>query len=259
VDAKPPSSDDPSPGIRIARHLADCGVASRRKAEDLIIQGRIAVNGLTISDLGRRIHPERDLVSLDGRPVDAPVSDLTLALNKPIEVLVTRSDTRGRRTVYDLLPQRWAREASRLRYAGRLDFLSTGLLLLTTDGELINRLVHPRHHVSKTYEVTTNHRLGDDEIRALREGLLLEDGRTQPCEVSPLPSRSEEPWRYQIILREGRNRQVRRMIEAVDARVSRLHRAAIGGLTLNSLSLARGEFRPLEPHHLAALFEGDEP
>ncbi|MCC5876683.1 MAG: rRNA pseudouridine synthase [Candidatus Sumerlaeia bacterium] len=254
-----PTDQEPAPTstVRIAKFLSACGVASRRKAEELIRQGRISVNGSVISDLGRQVAAD-DAVMVDGQLVTEPNTTITLAHNKPLEVLVTSSDDRGRRTVYDLLPEKLKRHASRLRYAGRLDFLSTGLLVLTTDGELVNKLVHPRHHIAKTYEISTNMFLSQGQLEALRQGVDLEDGRTLPCEVRDLGHRKSEGHRYEIVLREGRNRQIRRMVEAVGARVARLHRVSMGGLSLRDLSLARGEFRVLDDNQVAALFKESE-
>lgn len=254
------SHDAPEPEdkVRIAKYLAGCGVASRRNAETIISQGRVTVNNEVISDLGRRISPAHDTVSVDGTEIQPPDRHITLALNKPPKVLVTRSDDRGRTTVYDLLPRKWKKDGSRLRYAGRLDYLTTGLLILTTDGDLANRLVHPRHHVRKTYEVALERHLREEELDALRQGIELEDGPTQPCEVRPMGHRKSSGHRYELTLREGRNRQIRRMMEALGARVLELHRFSMGALTLTDLSLAAGEFRPLDPSQIDALFEGME-
>lgn len=244
----------PSQTLRIAKFLSACGVASRRKAEELIRQGRVSVNDEVISDLGRQVSPA-DTVRVDDKPVAQPQSDFTVAHHKPLEVLVTKSDDRGRRTVYDLLPEKLMRHAGRLRYAGRLDFLSTGLLILSTDGDLVNRLVHPSHHVAKTYEISTNMPLSFEQQNALRQGVTLDDGPTRPCVVRELGFRKAGGHRYEITLKEGRNRQIRRMVEAVGARVARLHRVSVGGLSLHDLSLARGEFRVLDDNQVAALFK----
>lgn len=244
-----------APPVRIARYLADCGVASRRKSEGLIRQGRIGVNGEIIADLGRRIAPGSDTITLDGKPIAAPVRHVTLAFHKPARIVVSRGDPQGRTTVYDMLPARYQALAGRLRYAGRLDFLTSGLLLLSTDGDLINRLVHPRHHVAKAYEVETAAPLDGESIGLIRRGIPLEDGPALPATVERLSPFGRGSNRYRIVLREGRNRQVRRMIEAVGGRVVHLHRSAIGRLTLAELDLVKGEFRPLTPEHLRALRE----
>lgn len=245
--------------LRIARFLAQCGVASRRKAEELVRGARVAVNGEVIADLGRKVDPAGDTVTVDGRMIEAPRHHVSLAHNKPQKVVVSRSDPEGRATVYDLLPRRYRPLATRLRYAGRLDYMTTGLLVLSTDGTFINRLVHPRHHVAKTYEVRTAAPLGREALEQLRKGVALDDGVTLPASVQTIAALERGSPVYRVVLREGRNRQVRRMIEKVGGRVVQLHRPAIGRLSLGDLSLAGGEFRPLGPEHLEALQQDPEP
>ena len=231
--------------LRIAKYLARCGVASRRKAEAIIREGRVSVNGEIAQDLGRQIHSARDLVEVDGRKAELESWPLTLAMNKPTGVVVTRGDPQGRKTVYDILPPQYAPRASELVYAGRLDIMTSGLLILSTDGGLIQRLTHPRHHLAKTYEVETGTPLSADDLDRLRRGVELEDGLALPTKARELG-----PRRFEIVLTEGRNRQVRRMVEALGARVAQLRRTAVGGLRLDRLKLRKGEVRELDEREI---------
>ena len=236
--------DDTRETMRIAHYLARCGVASRRKAEELVRAGRVVLNGEAITDLGRQVDPAADKVTVDGAPVRLEATHLTLVIHKPVQVVVSRTDPQGRRTIYDLIPPAHASRARELVYAGRLDYMTSGFQLLSTDGELVNRLTHPRHKVEKAYHVTTTRPLAEEELVRLREGIDLEDGRTLPCEVRAL--RGDGPARYEFVLREGRNRQVRRMVEAVGARIASLTRTRVGGLSLATLALREGQAAVLD-------------
>jgi len=239
-------------GMRLARYLARGGVTSRRGAEELIRAGRVKVNGAVATDLGRRVRPGTDEVRVDGRVIAAAEEEATLLHHKPKGVLVSRSDPHHEgQTVYDLLPPEFAGLAARLVYAGRLDLESEGLLVLSTDGDLVNRLVHPRHHVEKEYEVTLDAPLTNEQVQALARGVDLEDGRTLPCVVERLRNS-----RVRMVLREGRNRQIRRMMDTVGRRVVRLVRLRIGGLELGELEV--GKFRQAGESDLM-LLERDGP
>lgn len=220
--------------MRIARYLARCGVASRRESETLVTAGRVCVNGAVVTNLATQVRPDTDSVTLDGKPLLLASAHLTLAMNKPVGVLVSRRDTRGRRTIYDILPPPFVNRARELVYAGRLDYSSSGLLIITTDGDLANQLVHPRHHVEKTYDAETSRPLKKVEIEQLRAGVVLGEDTTLPCTVKPLGPRGNGAV-YRITLREGKNRQIRRMIQEVGARVVSLERIAIGRLELKKL------------------------
>ncbi len=234
------------PPERIQKLLAQAGYGSRRSAERLIVEGRVTVNGVP-AELGQRADLAVDRVEVDGRPLaPAHVSSLTIALHKPTGYVVSAADERGRRTVYDLIEE----APPGLRYAGRLDRDTSGLLLLTTDGQLAHRLAHPRYRVDKTYDVEVDSRLEDHALSRLRRGLRLDDGVTAPARVERLPSTSER-HRIRITIREGRNRQVRRMIEAVGGRVRRLHRSAVGPVQLGNLR--RGSWRELTSSEQAQL------
>jgi len=220
--------------VRLAKFLAHAGVASRRAAEEIVRSGRVSLAGETVTD------PARDVdgtsrVELDGRPVSPEQQEVHL-LNKPPGVVSTAQDTHGRPTVVELV-----RSRRRLYPVGRLDAETTGLLLLTNDGDLAERLTHPRYGVEKVYRAKVKPpRLSEESLRALREGVELEDGRTAPARVRPLRAGLVE-----IAIREGKKRQVRRMIEAVGHRVAALERVAFGPLGLGALE--QGESRRLKP------------
>src|SRR5436305_10015614 len=193
--------------MRLAKYLAHSGVASRRAAEQLIAAGRVALRGEVVSDPARDVEPG-DPVTVDGQPV-APEQHEVYALNKPAGVVSTARDTHGRPTVTELVPSE-----RRLYPVGRLDADTTGLILLTNDGELANRLTHPRYEVEKVYRARVEPaRVPERALRALREGVELDDGRTSPARV-----RQVEPGLLEIAIAEGRKRQVRRICEAVGHR-----------------------------------------
>ena len=218
--------------MRLAKFLAHAGVASRRAAERLVAEGRVSVGGEPVDDPARDVAVGSD-VAVDGRLV-APEPREVHVLNKPEDVVSTARDTHGRRTVVELVPSE-----RRLYPVGRLDADTTGLLLLTNDGELAARLTHPRYGVEKTYRAhVVPARVSESALRALREGVELEEGRTSPARV-----RVVAPAVLEIAIREGRKRQVRRMCEAVGHRVTALERVAFGPLRLSGL--ARGESRRL--------------
>jgi 23S rRNA pseudouridine2605 synthase len=210
--------------MRLAKFLAHAGVASRRAAEGLIAEGRVSVAGEVVTDPARDVD-ESSRVTVDGRAV-GPEPREVHALNKPRGVVSTARDTHGRPTVVELV-----RSQRRLYPVGRLDADTTGLILLTNDGELAERLTHPRHGVEKVYRARVQPgRVAPEALRALREGVELEDGRTAPARA-----RQPAPGVLEITLREGRKRQVRRMVEAVGHRVIELERVAFGPLGLRGL------------------------
>jgi len=220
--------------LRLNRFLATAGVASRRRCDDLIRQGRIAVNGIPIQELGTRVDPSGDEVSLDGVRVELPSGQWTLVLNKPRDVLVAASDTRGRRTVMDLLVD----APGRVFPVGRLDYRSEGLLLFTNDGDLAYRLAHPRFKVEKVYDVEVEGAVARADIEKLRQGVILEDGPTRPAQVEFVRKRKTRSV-VRIELREGRKRQVRRMMAMVGYDIVRLRRVSFGPLNLGALDPGR--------------------
>jgi 23S rRNA pseudouridine2605 synthase len=228
--------------VRLARFLAHAGVASRRSAERLIAGGRVSVGGEVVTDPARDVSEGSD-VTVDGSRV-APEPREVHALNKPAGVVSTANDTHGRPTVTDLVPSE-----RRLYPVGRLDADTTGLILLTNDGDLANRLIHPRYEVPKTYlaRVEPPH-LTDAALEALRDGVELDDGVTAPADA-----RRAGRGVVEITLREGRKRQVRRMLEAVGHRVVELRRIGFGPLRLEGL--AEGEHRLLSPEEVEGLWK----
>ncbi|MCA9523927.1 MAG: pseudouridine synthase [Myxococcales bacterium] len=252
-DARPPRAprdETPKPSDdgreRLQKFLSRAGVASRRQAEELIRQGMVTVNGETVTEMGVQIDPSRDHVRVDGRHVHARVTNLTVMLNKPKGVVCTKSDPERRKTIYELLPQRYRTLSS----IGRLDYNTEGLLLLTSDGALAQRLSHPSFACSKTYHVKFRGDIGAAEIERLRQGIELDGRLTKPAIVRDVRSDSKHQW-LEITIREGRNRQIRRMGEAIGHPVLKLKRVAIGGLALGDL--AAGEMRALTEEDLALL------
>ena len=233
--------------MRLNRFLAECGLGSRRRVEELVLDGRILVNGEVCRDLSCQVNPQADEVALKGKGVlSLPAEQQYLMLNKPRGYVVTARDEFKRQTIYDLLPER----ASKLRYAGRLDKDSEGLLLLTTDGELINRLSHPRYKVEKVYKATISRRLSKQELDSLRKGVQIEGGLTRQAGVF-VKSSSESGMTLKFVITEGRKRQIRQMVEAVGGKVKGLKRLQFGPLMLKNL--ATGAWRPLNPIELKAL------
>jgi 23S rRNA pseudouridine2605 synthase len=231
--------------VRLAKYLAHAGVASRRAAEELIAAGKIRVGGETVTDPARDVDEGSD-VRVNGAPV-APEPREVWAVNKPPGVVSTAQEPGNRRAITELVDTE-----RRLYPVGRLDADSTGLILLTNDGELANRLTHPRYGVPKTYRVRLARPPSDGDLERLRKGVRLEDGPTAPAEVERRGERQIE-----VTIREGRKRQVRRMAEAVGNRAESLTRIRIGSLELGELP--RGAARLLEPGEIDALWEDSAP
>jgi 23S rRNA pseudouridine2605 synthase len=214
--------------MRLAKHLAHAGVASRRASEALVAEGRVTVDGTVITDPARDVSGG-EAIAVDGEAVRVPGARVVYALNKPPGVVSTAADTHGRRTVVDLVPS-----GQRLYPVGRLDAETTGLILLTNDGDLAHALTHPRFEVPRTYRARVEGRPSERALRALRDGVELEDGRTAPAHV-----RVVGPHELELTIHEGRKRQVRRMCEAVGHRVVELRRVAFGPLRLGDLGAGR--------------------
>jgi 23S rRNA pseudouridine2605 synthase len=211
--------------MRLAKHLAHAGVASRRAAEALVAEGRVTVGGEVVRDPARDV-TGAEVIAVDGEAVRAPGARVVYALHKPAGVVSTARDTHGRRTVVDLVPS-----GQRLYPVGRLDAETTGLILLTNDGDLAHALTHPRFEVPRTYRARVEGRPGESALRALREGVELDDGRTAPARV-----RLVNAHELELTIHEGRKHQVRRMCEAVGHRVLTLRRVAFGPLRLGDLT-----------------------
>lgn len=231
---------------RIAKFLARAGIASRRASEEIVAAGRVSVNGAVISEPGTKIVAGTDEVRLDGVVVEPPVELVYLMLNKPMGVMTTLDDPQGRPTVADYIPS----GMGRLFPVGRLDYTTTGLLLLTNDGELAHLMMHPRHHVPKLYYAVVDGIPDLGDLTHLRKGVELDDGLTSPAAARIVQVR-ERTAAVELTLREGRKRQVRRMLSAIGHPVISLSRTAYGPLTLGDL--AEGAVRALEPAEVEAL------
>lgn len=240
---------------RVQKILSQWGIASRRGAEQLILEGRVTLNG-AVAHLGQKADPERDRVEVDGKrvqPQNRPQL-IYLLINKPIGVVSTCHDPQNRRTVLDLLPIK-LQHGKGLHPVGRLDVESTGALLLTNDGELTNQLTHPRHHIPKTYEVWVEGEVSPAVLRQWREGVMLDGRKTLPALVNVI-RRAKSSTLLKIILREGRNRQIRRVAEQLGHPVIGLHRVAIGSIQLQSAGnspIAIGQYRALDPSEIESL------
>ena len=218
--------------MRLHRFLSQCGVASRRKSEEIIAEGRVQVNGEIITEMGTKIDPAKDVVTVDEQPIEAEDRAVYM-LYKPLGIITTMSDDRGRRTVKDLMPE----GAKTAKPVGRLDRDSDGLLLLTNHGDLAARLTHPRYKVEKEYQVTVAGELTEKDYKRLTNGIVIEGKKTLPAIVRPNRYNAKKnETSFTIILKEGRKRQIRLMCEAVAHPVVTLRRVRIGNLLLKGMS-----------------------
>ena len=231
-----------NPLPRLQKVLAEIGLASRRQAEEMIRQGRVTVNGRA-ARIGEKVDPSRDHIKVDGRRVALPSEKLYLLLHKPKNTVTTLEDPEGRPTVLSLVKEKRAR----LFPVGRLDYDAEGFLLLTNDGNLAHRLSHPSFRIPRTYRVKVKGKPSPEEIRKLSRGISLEDGPTAPCRITFLRETRENAW-MEMTLREGRNRQVKRMWEKMGYPVLKLKRVSFAGLALGNLQ--PGEYRALGPKEL---------
>lgn len=231
--------------MRLQKYLASCGVASRRKCEGYILEGKVTVNGETINTLGTKVE-EGDEVCFCGKKVSLQEDYVYYMLNKPVGYVTTVQDEKQRQTVLDLIQD----DSHRVFPVGRLDFNTSGLLLLTNDGELTYELTHPKHHVNKCYEVKVKGRLTKAAQHALRTGVMLEGKKTYPAELKIIRE-GEKSTLFHLTIHEGRNRQVRRMCEAVGYPVMSLSRISVGKLTLGDLEM--GAYRSLTPKEISYL------
>ena len=232
---------------RLQKVISKAGLASRRAAEKLILEGRVSVDGKAVTELGQKVDASRQDVRVDGRRIGLPERRVYFLLNKPKGYLSTAKDDRGRRTVMDLL----ADVKERVYPVGRLDSNTEGLLLVTNDGALMNGLLHPRSEVKKTYVARVAGNLQEASLEDLRRGVDLEDGRTAPAKVRLLEQEGKFSL-VEITIHEGRNRQVRRMFAAVGGDVKALKRTAFAGLDLNGVR--RGCHRELTAEEVARLY-----
>lgn len=231
--------------VRLQKFLADAGVSSRRAAEQLILAGRISVNGQIVKQLGTKVHPGRDLVFFDGSPVRSR-RKLYVALNKPRGFLCTKNDPEGRRTVGNLLPKEW----KHLFTVGRLDADSQGLLILTNDGDFSHHLSHPRHGARKTYRVILAGRVEPEIVDSLIRG-VREQGELLKAESARWISASKTRSEFELVLAEGKNREIRRMFTALGHKVERLERVKIGPIRLGELP--EGKWRTLTESEIKSL------
>jgi 23S rRNA pseudouridine2605 synthase len=238
---KPTSSEE-----RLNKFLARAGVASRRGAEELISAGRVRINGNLVTEMGIKVIPGEDVVEVDGVAVRLKEERLYVILNKPAGYVSTLKDPQGRRTVAELMPV----TDHRLFNVGRLDMDTTGILLLTDDGELAHRLMHPRYHMSKEYMATVSGRPTEETLAHVRAGVELDDGLTRPAEATA-ERLGDTTSLVRLVIREGKKRQVRRMLAAVGHRVLALHRVRFGPINLGELPL--GETRVLTDTEVEAL------
>lgn len=231
--------------MRINKYLANLGVASRRKIDAMIAENRIKINGEPVTH-GSDVSSD-DKITLDGKIIktNAPKKVYYL-LNKPLDVLSSASDDRGRLTVVDLIPTE-----ERIYPIGRLDYNTSGLIILTNDGELFNKIIHPKAEVYKTYLATVWGSITESDLEKLRAGVELEDGKTLPAKVDII-SKNKKTTTVKISIREGRNRQIRRMLKALGYNILSLHREKLGDIELDNLKM--GEYRELTPREIEYLF-----
>ena len=232
--------------IRLQKYLAERGVTSRRAAEKMIAEGRVAVNGSVITTMGAKVDPKRDQVSVDGEQINSLPRPRYILLFKPSGYICSAHDERGRRTVLDLLQG----ITERVYPVGRLDYDTSGLLLLTNDGELTNKLLHPSHQVTKTYWADVEGVPDSQDLRRLRQGILLEDGITAPAQARIRRIKNGNAS-VELKIHEGRNRQVRRMMEAVGHPVRYLSRRELAFLNLDGLKV--GQWRELNAKEITEL------
>lgn len=233
---------------RLQKVLSQAGIASRRNAEKLIAEGKIRVNGVITTELGTKVDIEKDKISYNGKTIRTLEKKVYFMLNKPKGYISSAKDEKGRKTVIDLL----ADVPERIFPVGRLDYNTEGLLLLTNDGEFMNNLLHPKFEIAKTYVAKINGIINQEQIYKLCDGIELEDGKTAPADVyvDSIDTKLKQS-RIEITIHEGRNRQVRRMFQALGFEVKSLKRIAFGDLTLNGLQ--RGKYRPLRENELKRL------
>lgn len=234
--------------IRLQKYLAQCGVASRRKSESLITAGRVRVDGQIIRDMGVKIVPEEQQVLFDGKKIALQETRVYILLNKPKGYVTTLADPQGRPVVTDLLND----STLRLFPVGRLDLDTEGALLLTNDGELANKIQHPSHEVTKTYEAIVSGYPSSKKLSALEKGIVLEGKMTSPASLRII-KRYSSSSRVQIIIHEGRKRQVRKMFETIGHPVINLKRLAYGSLSLGSLG--KGDYRRLTSRDVLKIFK----
>ncbi|MCI8961337.1 MAG: rRNA pseudouridine synthase [Clostridia bacterium] len=231
--------------MRLQKYLAECGIASRRKAEEYIQEGKVQVNGKSVTELGVKINPEKDIVYFNNKKVTKQNENIYILLNKPIGYVTTTKDQFNRETVLDLIRG----INKRIVPVGRLDMYTSGALILTNDGDFIYKVTHPSHEITKTYIATLKGIITNEELEELRRGVEIEDYLTRPAKVKILKTDSEKNIsRIEITIHEGKNRQVRKMCEAIGRNVMALHRSRIGDIGVKDLKI--GEWRYLSKNEI---------
>lgn len=233
--------------IRLQKYLAECGIASRRKSEELIAAGKVKVNGVTAS-IGDKVNPKHDKVTVSGKKAVSVKKSVYIMLNKPRGFITTMSDEHDRKCVAELVKG----INTRVYPVGRLDRESEGLLIMTNDGEFANALTHPSKHISKTYRVTIRPEITKEQATAFRNGIEIDGRMTAPADLRILEAQ-ENRTVVEVTIYEGRNRQIRKMFEALGIEVARLKRTKVGNLKLGMLK--QGDYRDLTPEEVNSLYE----
>lgn len=224
--------------IRLQKVIADCGITSRRKAEGYILDGRVTVNGRTVTELGTKVTPHVDTIQVDGNTLElAAVDKVYIVMNKPRAYMTTLSDPEGRPTVMELI----FGVKQRIFPVGRLDYLSEGLLILTNDGDLANMIMHPKYEVEKVYEVKVFGHVNEGILAKIKRGVMTEDGLMKPKSVRVIEQLPNKTW-LEFRLNEGKNREIRKICDAVDLTVDKLRRVAVEGLNIQSLPVGQYMF-----------------
>ena len=223
---------------RLQKYLAECGIASRRKCEEYILQGKVQVNGKTITELGVKVNPEKDKITFEGKNVKQEDKKVYILLNKPIGYVTTSDEQFGRDKVLDLVKVR-----ERVVPVGRLDMYTSGALILTNDGDFVYKVTHPKHEITKTYTVTVKGIIQNEEVEQLKNGVKIDDYITRPAKVKILKTDEEKDIsRLEITIHEGKNRQVRKMCESVGRKVIALHRSKIGNIGVKDIELGKWRY-----------------
>ena len=224
--------------VRLQKFLAECGIASRRRSEELILQGKIKVNNTIVSELGTKIDDEKDIIEYNNQKVEKELNKLYILLNKPIGYVTTVKEQFGRDSIMDLVKTK-----ERLVPVGRLDMYTSGAIILTNDGDFVYKVTHPKHEIEKEYTVTVKGIIDNEKIKKLREGVLIDEYTTKPANVKIMKIDEEKNQsRIKITIHEGKNRQVRKMCEAVGCRVIALHRARIAGIGVKNIEIGKWRY-----------------
>ncbi len=232
---------------RLQKYLAECGIASRRKCEEYILQGKVKVNNNLVTELGTKINPKKDIVTFEGKEVKRENKKIYILLNKPIGYVTTAEEQFGRDKVLDLVKVK-----ERIVPVGRLDMYTSGALILTNDGDFVYKVTHPKHEITKTYTVTLKGIVNKTEVEQLRKGVKIEDYITKPAKVKILKTDEEKDIsRLEITIHEGKNRQIRKMCESIGKKVLALHRSKIGNIDVKNIKI--GEWRYLKDSEVKEL------